>query len=70
MNSELGEIRLANAAGLELRLLRCGASWVGCRVPLRYGSHREVLLSLDTLAQHRANRAYVGATDFRAIKPS
>ena len=62
MNSEPGEIRLANAAGLELRLLRHGASWVGCRVPLRDGSHREVLLSLDTLAQHRANRAYVGAT--------
>ena len=62
MNNEPGEIRLANAAGLELRLLRQGASWVGCRVPLRDGSQREVLLSLGTLAQHRANRAYVRAT--------
>lgn len=56
------EIRLTNAAGLELRLLRHGASWVGCRVPLSDGTPRDVLLGFDTLAQHRANRAYVGAT--------
>jgi aldose 1-epimerase len=62
MSDADAEIRLANAAGLELRLLRHGASWVGCRVPLRNGTRREVLLGFETLASHRANRAYVGAT--------
>ena len=60
--SDSGEIRLARADGLDLRLLRHGASWVGCSVPLRDGSRREVLLGFDTLAEQRANRAYVGAT--------
>lgn len=62
MNSDDIDIRLANAAGLELRLLSHGASWVGCSVPLRDGTRREVLLGFDTLDQQRANRAYVGAT--------
>ncbi len=62
MNRDGGEVRLANAAGLELRLLSHGASWVGCSVPLRDGTRRELLLGFDTLDQQRANRAYVGAT--------
>jgi aldose 1-epimerase len=62
MGDAEGDIRLANAAGLELRLLRHGASWVGCRVPLRDGARREVLLGFDTMAEQRANLAYVGAT--------
>jgi aldose 1-epimerase len=61
MHDAEAAIRLVNAAGLELRLLRHGASWVGCRVPLSDGTRREVLLGFDTLAQHRANHAYVGA---------
>jgi aldose 1-epimerase len=60
--SEDGEVRLARVGGLELRLLRFGASWVGCRVPLRDGRQREVLLGFDSPQAQRSNRAYVGAT--------
>lgn len=62
MNDAPEEIRLWRSDGLELRLLTLGASWVGCGVPLRDGSRREVLLGFDSLHEHRANRAYVGAT--------
>jgi aldose 1-epimerase len=56
------EVRLSRPGGLALRLLTHGASWVGCCVPLRDGSRREVVLGFDSLDAHRANRAYVGAT--------
>ena len=62
MSANTAELRLKSAEGLELRLLTFGASWVGCRLPLRDGTHREVLLGFESTEAHRANRAYVGAT--------
>ena len=53
---------LRGADGLAIRVLRLGASWVGCRVPLRDGSVREALLGFDDMASQRRNRAYIGAT--------
>ncbi|WP_416763093.1 galactose-1-epimerase [Roseateles sp. So40a] len=53
---------LSRPGGVSIRVLGHGASWVGCRVPLRDGSTREVLLGFDDLDSQRRNRAYVGAT--------
>ncbi len=53
---------LTGEDGLQIRILGSGASWVGCRVPLRDGGSREVLLGFDDLDSQRRNRAYVGAT--------
>lgn len=53
---------LSGPGGLSIRVLGLGASWVGCRVPLRDGSVREALLGFDDLESQRRNRAYIGAT--------
>lgn len=53
---------LTDSDGLQIQVLRHGASWVGCRVPLAEGEPREVLLGFDDLESQRRNRAYVGAT--------
>ncbi len=53
---------LSRPGGVSIRVLGHGASWVGCRVPLRDGSTREVLLGFHDLDSQRRNRAYVGAT--------
>ncbi|WP_177200903.1 galactose-1-epimerase [Roseateles sp. YR242] len=53
---------LTSRDGLQIRILGHGASWVGCKVPLRDGASREVLLGFDDLDSQRRNRAYVGAT--------
>lgn len=53
---------LTGPEGLQIRVLGLGASWVGCRVPMRDGASREVLLGFEDLDSQRRNRAYVGAT--------
>lgn len=53
---------LTGPDGLQIQVLRLGASWVSCRVPLAGPEFREVLLGFDDLASQRRNRAYVGAT--------
>ncbi|MCV2364408.1 galactose-1-epimerase [Paucibacter sp. DJ1R-11] len=53
---------LTDSDGLQIQVLRYGASWVSCRVPLANEAPREVLLGFDDLASQRRNRGYVGAT--------
>ena len=48
---------LTGPEGLQIRILGHGASWVGCRVPLRDGASREVLLGFDDLDAHRRRRS-------------
>ena len=56
MSEGSAEIRLSSPDGLAVRLLTQGASWVGCRVPLRDGGDRELRLGFDSLEEHRANQ--------------
>ena len=57
------EITLRDAEGTELRLMDQGATWLSCRVPVRDGAPREVLLGAPTAEAHRHNTAYYfGAT--------
>lgn len=55
-------IVLRNAAGLALRLMDHGATWLSCEVPMPDGGRREVLLGCATPEDYSRQSAYLGAT--------
>lgn len=61
-DTDLTEICLRDAQGMELRLMDWGATWLSCRVPMPGRGPREVLLGAPTAQAHRHNTAYFGAT--------
>jgi aldose 1-epimerase len=55
-------VRLANQSGLELTLMTRGATWLSCKVPVKGGGRREVLLGRQHPTEPLACQAYLGAT--------
>ncbi|MEC5342094.1 galactose-1-epimerase [Brenneria populi] len=53
---------LANQAGMRVRLMDWGATWLSCRLPFANGEAREVLLGCASPAQYPRQRAYLGAS--------
>ena len=55
-------IELESGNGFGISVLPYGASWVSCRVPMRDGSLREVLLGCASEDDYRHQNAYLGAS--------
>ncbi len=55
-------IQLSGEAGLTLSLMDVGATWLSCKVPMRDGSLREVVLGCQHPADYAKQTAYLGAT--------
>jgi aldose 1-epimerase len=55
-------IHLTGEAGLALSLMDMGATWLSCKVPLRDGRVREVVLGCQHPADYATQTAYLGAT--------
>jgi aldose 1-epimerase len=53
---------LARPGGLRLEVTDFGAAWIACRVPLRNGTQREVLLGYERLEQYLGGRGSLGMT--------
>jgi aldose 1-epimerase len=53
---------LERPGGLRIEVTDLGASWVSCKVPLRDGTQREVLLGYERLDQYLGGKGYLGAT--------
>lgn len=52
---------LVNANGMSVSFMDIGATWLSCQVMVE-GKAREVLLGVSSMAQHRQQSAYLGAT--------
>lgn len=55
-------LQLSDADGLTLTLMDWGATWLSCRVPLRDGAPREVILGGPSPAAQRHGGGFLGAT--------
>lgn len=55
-------ITLHNQAGMEVMLMDWGATLLSCRVPLKDGHTREVLLGCETPEQYTHQAAFLGAS--------
>jgi aldose 1-epimerase len=53
---------LERPEGLRIEITDLGASWVSCRVPLRGGARREVLLGYEDLDRYLGGAGFFGAT--------
>lgn len=53
---------LERPGGLRIEITDLGASWVSCRVPLRDGTRREVLLGYEHLDDYLGGAGFLGAT--------
>lgn len=53
--------RLGTSDGLQMAVSNYGARWLSCRVPVRGGEHREVVLGHATLADHAREPGFFGA---------
>ncbi|MGR3808690.1 galactose-1-epimerase [Pasteurella testudinis] len=54
-------VEISNANGMKIRLSDWGATWLSCRVPVKQ-QLREVVLGCESVAQHVAQSAYLGAS--------
>jgi aldose 1-epimerase len=52
---------LSNKHGMQVTLMDIGATWLSCELPVDE-SLRDVLLGVNTMAEHQAQDAYLGAT--------
>jgi len=52
---------LSNKSGMQIALMDIGATWLSCELPLDNGL-RDVLLGSNTMADHKVQEAYFGAT--------
>ena len=52
---------LKNKQGMQVTLMDVGATWLSCELLIE-GEFRDVLLGVDTMATHRTQEAYFGAT--------
>lgn len=52
---------LSNKHGMQVTLMDIGATWLSCELPVDE-SLRDVLLGVNTMAEHQSQDAYLGAT--------
>jgi aldose 1-epimerase len=55
-------VQLSHDCGTRLDIMDFGATWLSCKVPVKNGDPREVILGCDSLEGFLKQQAYLGAT--------